>query len=300
MTHIALALHDKLGTYWPYVVTTLTSVFTHSSIALHVHLLHDDTLTPEARLAFEELCKKYSHTLTLHAIEQTPSMRAAKVGHFSPATLYRLMLAKLLSDVELVIYMDADIIFNQVDIAELVQHIQNDPHQHPISAVHDDLFICAASQRKELAMLGLQSNEYFNAGLLGLRPKHIDLDLIEALGNFITQYPDAHHIDQDLLNVTFRGRIHWLPARFNHQVTLTMGRCFESLDVYENKILHYTGKAKPLGGTLSPADMFFWRYTHETPRITRFMKTPTRYLQQIHGRPSDALLIPTQQRKPQV
>ena len=298
MTHIALALHDKQGTYWPYVVTTLTSVFTHSSIALHVHLLHDDTLTPEARLAFEELCKKYSHALTLHPIALTPSMQAAKVGHFSPAALYRLMLPKLLSHVELVIYMDADIIFNQVDIAELIQHIQSDPHQHPVSAVHDDLFTCDSSQRQELKMLGLQDNEYFNSGLLAMRPKRIEVDLIEALGNFIAQYPDAHHIDQDLLNVTFRNRIHWLPAEFNHQVNLTMGRCFETPDSYENKILHYTGKAKPLGGTLSPADIFFWRYTHEIPRITRFMKTPMRYLQQMHGRQNAAHLIPVRQRQP--
>lgn len=298
MIDIALALHDKHGTYWPYVVTTLTSVFAHSSIALHVHLLHDDTLTPEAQLAFEELCKKYSQTLTLHPIALTPSMQAAKVGHFSPAALYRLMLPKLLSHVELVIYMDADIIFNQVDIAELIQHIQNDPHQHPVSAVHDDLFICASSQRQELKMLGLQDNEYFNSGLLAMRPKRIEVDLIDALGNFITQYPDAHHIDQDLLNMAFRGQIHWLPARFNYQVNLTMGRCFEGLDSYENKILHYTGKAKPLGGTLSPADMFFWRYTHEVPHISKFVKTPVRYLQQIHGNPSGAYLLPFKQRAP--
>lgn len=296
--HIALALHDQQGTYWPYVTTTLTSVFSHSSMALHVHLLHDDTLRPEARLAFEQLCQKYGHELTLHAIVLTPSMQAAKVGHFSPATLYRLMLPQLLKQLDLVIYLDADIIFNQVDIAELVQVIQSDPHQHPISAVHDDLFTSSTSQRQELDMLGLAEAAYFNAGVLGLRPQGMDMDLIEALGSFIRQYPDAQHIDQDLLNVTFRDRVHWLPAKFNRQVNLSMGRCFEDLKTFENKVLHYTGKTKPLNGTLSPADIFFWRYTHEVPHIVQFMKTPTRYLQQIYNRPSSAVLLPLKQRAP--
>ena len=75
MTHIALALHDKQGTYWPYIVTTLTSVFANSSIALHVHILHDDTYTSDAQQAIEQLCKKYGHTLTSHAIVLTPSCR---------------------------------------------------------------------------------------------------------------------------------------------------------------------------------------------------------------------------------
>jgi lipopolysaccharide biosynthesis glycosyltransferase len=298
MNHIALALHDKQGTYWPYIVTTLTSVFTHSSIALHVHILHDETFTQEARLTIEHLCQKHGHALTCHAIVLSPSMQASKVGHFSVATLYRLMLPQLLHDVPLVIYLDADLIFNQIDIADLVWHIENDPHQHPIAAVHDTLFTNSSSQRKELEMLRLAEVEYFNAGMLGLRPQRIDIDLIDALQNFIEQYPDATHIDQDLLNVTFRNCIHWLPERFNHQVNLSKGRYFENLESFDGKILHYTGKAKPLSGTFAPPDIFFWRYTHEVVQIHQFIKAPIRYLQQMHDRPDAVYLIPTQQRKP--
>lgn len=292
LIHIALALHDQQGTYWPYVVTALTSVFMNSSARLQVHLLHDDTLTAEAQTAFESLCQKHGHHLRLHLITLTPSMRSAKVGQFSPAALYRLMIPKLLKDVDLVIYMDADIIFNQLDIAELVDHIQSDPHLHPIAAVHDTLFSSTPRQRQELSLLGLTADEYVNSGVLGLRPPCIDIDLVEVLQDFIERYRGAVHIDQDLINLKFRHRIHRLPERFNYQVNLSQGRCFDRLDSFDNKILHYTGKTKPLGGTLSPADIFFWRYSHEVPHIHRFMKTPTRYLQQMEKGTGKAYLVP--------
>jgi lipopolysaccharide biosynthesis glycosyltransferase len=296
-THIALALHDHKGTYWPYVVTTLTSVFMHSSSPLHVHLLHDHTLGPEASAALSQLCRKYQHRLTLHPITLSPTMAAIDTRQFSVASLFRLVLPQLLRHLELVIYLDADLIFNQVDITDLVKAIDSDPHQHPVSAVLDDLISAQAASRQELAMLGIPASQYFNSGLLGLRPQRIDLDLIEALQQFMQRYPEAVHIDQDLLNQTFAQRVHWLPERFNHQVNLTQGRYFEPLERFDQKILHYTGKAKPLSGTFGPPDVLFWRYTHEVAQIHRFIQAPMRYLQQMHARPSSAFLIPTRERK---
>jgi hypothetical protein len=35
------------------------------------------------------------------------------------------------------------------------------------------------------------------------------------------RYPEAAHIDQDLLNPTFAQRVHWLAERLNHPVNLT-------------------------------------------------------------------------------
>lgn len=295
---IALAMHDHKGTYWPYVVTTLTSVFMHSSSPLHVHLLHDHTLGPEASAALAQLCRKYQHRLTLHPITLSPTMAAIDTRQFSVASLYRLMLPQLLRHLDLVIYLDADLIFNQVDITELVKAIDSDPQQHPVSAVVDDLFTTQKSGLKELEMLGIPASQYFNSGLLGLRPQRMGLDLTEALPHFMQRYPKALHIDQDFLNQTFAQRVHWLPARFNHQVNLTKGRYFEPLESFEQKILHYTGKAKPLSGTFALPDLLFWRYTHEVPNIHRFIQAPMRYLQQMHGKSSAARLIPTRERQP--
>ena len=215
-------------------------------------------------------------------------MQQTKVGQFSIAALYRLMLPQLLRNEELVIYLDADLIFNQIDMADLVQHIQSDPHQQPIAAVHDDLFSSTAAQRQELQMLDIAPAQYFNSGVLGMRPSRIDIDLVQALHSFTEQYPNATHIDQDLLNVTFRHRTHWLPERFNYQVNICQGRYFENPENFDKKILHYTGKTKPLNGTLAPADIYFWRYTHEIPHIHQYLKTPVRYPNRSPKRPSSS------------
>jgi lipopolysaccharide biosynthesis glycosyltransferase len=236
--------------------------------------------------------------LTLHPITLSPAMAAINTRQFSVASLYRLMLPQVLSHLDLVIYLDADLIFNQVDITDLVNAIDSDPHQHPVSAVLDDLFIQQNSGSKELEMLGIPASQYFNSGLLGLRPQRLGLDLPEALPHFMQRYPKALHIDQDFLNHAFAQRVHWLPARFNHQVNLVQGRYFEPLESFDEKILHFTGKTKPLGGTFAMPDLLFWRYTHEVPHIQRFIQSPMRYLQQMHTRPSAAKLIPTRERKP--
>lgn len=295
MVHIALSIHDKQGNYWPYVIATLTSVFTHSSRALHVHVLHDDTLREEARRTIEALCDEFGQQLSLHHVSLPSHIQTIDFGQFSPAAAYRLMLPQLLKHLDLVIYLDADIIFNQVDIAELEAVIQSDAQQHPLAAVHDRLFSCHASQRRELESIGVAANEYINSGVLGIRPKLIDVDLLAALQRFAHEHPDAQHHDQDVLNVLFRHQIFMLTERFNFQVNLTQGRCFEDLGYYANQVLHFSGKAKPLSGTISPADVFFWRYTHHVPNIHRFVKSPIRYLQQMRERPNAANLIAAQE-----
>jgi lipopolysaccharide biosynthesis glycosyltransferase len=285
MIHIALSLHDKTGHYWPYVVITLSSVFAHSSRKLHVHLLHDETLCIDARQTLEGLCTKHQHALSFHRVELPQEMQSIHFGLSSPASIYRLMLPQLLKHLDWVIYLDADIIFNQVDIADLAAAIENDHEQRPLAAVHDHLFAAHASQRQELKHIGILANEYINSGVLGMRPAQINIDLLDALQHFVADYPQAQHHDQDLLNVMFRHQILMLPERFNFQVNLTQGSCFEDLGHYAHKVLHYSGKAKPLAGTFSPADVFFWRYTQDVPKIHRFVQKPMRYLQKMRDKP---------------
>jgi lipopolysaccharide biosynthesis glycosyltransferase len=293
MIHISLSLHDKHGNYWPYVVTTLASVLSHSSQSVHVHLLHDDTLGTAAREAIEGICRKYQQELSFHLVELPTHLQTLNFGQFSPAAIYRLMLPQLLKHLDLVIYLDADIIFNQVDIADLFATIVADENQHPLAAVHDTLFSSNAAQNRELAHIGISAAEYVNSGVLGIKPKLIDGDLLDALQKFVALHPHATHHDQDLLNVVFRQKIFLLPERFNFQVNLSRGRCFEDLGFYANKVLHYSGKTKPLSGSLCPADVLFWRYTQDIPNIHRFVQAPVRYLQKMRDKSSAARFIST-------
>lgn len=291
--HIALALHDAQGRYWPYVAVTVTSVLQHTSVPVVVHLLHDDTFTDEARQVLERIVATHGQALQLHAVQVPAAFAQMNFRHFSVATAYRLMLPQLLPDLPWLLYLDADIVFHQFDVARLAQWLHQQPEAQPLAAVHDDLFDAYPEGVAELQMLGLTAAEYINAGVLLMRPPLIEHDLVAGLADFTRAHPQATHLDQDLLNDLYRGRIARMPAEFNFQVNLSHGRCFAPLHTLQGKVLHFSGKVKPLSGKFSPADVCFWRYTQHIPDIARFVGQPMAYLQKIHTGHSHARVVPS-------
>lgn len=290
--HIALALHDAHGHYWPYVAVTVTSVLHHSSVPVVVHVLHDATLGDEARLVLSRIVATYGHQLHLHAVEVPHAFTQMNFRHFSVACAYRLLLPRLLPHLQWVLYLDADLVFHQFDVALIDQWIREHAGQMPLAAVHDDLFDAYPEGVAELEMLKLGAEHYFNSGVLALQPALIQEDLVAELSAFASRHPHALHLDQDLLNHLFRGRWARMPAQFNTQVNLSFGRCFAALPSLQGKVLHYSGKVKPLAGKFSPADICFWRYTQHIADIARFVGQPLSYLQKIHTGHSHARILP--------
>jgi hypothetical protein len=81
--------------------------------------------------------------------------------------------------------------------------------------------------------------------------------------------PDALHPDQDFLNLHFAGRRVELPSYFNQQVGVYEKTLFWPLAAYQQKIIHYAGKLKPLQGNLAPGMMVFWMYTQWVPEAAQ-------------------------------
>jgi lipopolysaccharide biosynthesis glycosyltransferase len=238
----------------------------------------------------------YGHRLELHAVPTIESLSALDFRHFSVATAYRLILPRLLPHLPWLVYLDADIVFHGFDLAQFGQWLQAQTHDHPLAAVHDDLFASFAGGRTDLHALNLAAADYVNAGVLVMRPALIAQDLLAELPAFSARHPKVTHLDQGLLNDVFRGRIQRMPPQFNRQVNLMFGRCFEPLDKLEGQVLHYSGKVKPLSGKFSPADLCFWRYTQHIPDISRFVAQPMSYLQKIHTGHSHARVVPSVER----
>lgn len=289
---VALAIHDVNGNYWPYTAVTITSVCEHTSTPICFHLLHDETLSTLARDSLKKIISTYGHILEFHSVNPK-NLDKLNFRHFSPASIYRLMIPEILAQHDQVIYLDSDIIFNQIDIATIQQWLEKERILHPIAAVHDDLFSCYQEQIDELKNLGLNASQYFNSGLLVLHPKMIQENLLDSFEVFAKSHPSAIHLDQDFLNLHFCGKVNLLPPEFNFQVNITQNRAFKALHVFENKVLHFTGKSKPLSGKFAPPDIYFWRYTHLIPKISTLIQVPHFYLQQIPGQSNSARLIPS-------
>lgn len=289
---VVLALHDPHEDYWPYTAATVTSVCTYSSVPLRLHLLHDSTLSETARSSLVRISAIYEHDLAFHHVELPRSLRDVNFRQFSPAAAFRLVIPQLFRSQERVIYLDSDIIFNQVDLADLVNQVLLASDRQAIAAVRDPFVGANAATLAELDYIGVAEADYFNSGVLVFHPRMIRNDLLEEFVQFVQNFPKAVHLDQDLLNVVFRDRVQYLPEAYNYQVKLAKDRLFEPISNFENKVLHYAGRFKPLGGTFSPPDLFFWRHTQHIANLTHYLQQPARYIQKVHTGPGHAVLLP--------
>ena len=127
MIHVCFGLHDKNGRYSKFTGTTIYSIFANTDSEVTVHILHDNTLTLDNREKFIYLAGRYGQTIKFYNVEELCAEKLQKLnslsGHFndvySPAANYRFLIAQILpSDIDKVIYEDADIIVN-LDIEEL-------------------------------------------------------------------------------------------------------------------------------------------------------------------------------------
>ena len=145
------------------------------------------------------------------------------------AIYYRMMLPKLLPDLDRIIYADIDTIFCQ-DLTELAQL---DMGTNLVAGVRD------------------YANGYINSGLLVMNLSRMRAENIYDKWLSAAHRKDYKNPDQDLLNYTTRGRILYLPLRFNFQSMLG-ARLFKTHDArafddlrHRLVVMHYSNWMKP-------------------------------------------------------
>lgn len=286
-TPLVFAIHDARGEYWPYLGVALHSVLRCSAAPQSVWVLHDHTLSEVSKAKLSSLCGQHRAALTLMHIRLPQYLASANYGAFSPASIFRLGIPKLFKDYERVVYLDCDLIFHGVDVAELVGAAAD----APLAAVADPYIGRPQKHRDQLAALGLDPSQYFNSGVLVMRPKELPDDLIARFQGFCKQHPVMSHPDQDFLNVQFKGNWKPLPGRFNEQACAFDRSLFRPLHSYEGKVIHYAGKLKPLQGGLAPAFVPFWMYAQAIPEATQvFDRSPAAMLEPDTNKPDGVLI----------
>ena len=281
--NVVFALHDRSGQYWTYVATALTSVLCYASVPVRIHVLHDATLCASSRQRLTQVATR----MGAQGIEFIPAQLPAELanltlGPFSVASLYRLLIPRLFPQEPLVLYLDADLVFNGVDIHELAYLA---PADSPLSGVLDPHIHRAPGHVEQHQRLGLDTTTYINSGVLCIRPKLIPEDPLDAFVRFGQRFGAVSHPDQDFLNWHFQGRIGILPPHLNFQAGLYQRALLEPLSFYDGKIIHYAGKMKPLDGMMAPGFQPFWRHTFLVPEITSTpaLLSAPRYLFPVEG-----------------
>ena len=185
---------------------------------------------------------KFSITFVDSQDENVQELEAG--GHISAATYIRFEVPSLLSKLDKVLYLDADLV-----VADDLSEFWNvDVTNHYVAAVENPFF-----DRYE--SLGMDAKQgYFNAGVLLMNLNRWRADDVKAKAiDFLKiNKRDCLMFDQDALNVVFKGL--WLPVslRWNLQTSYLRGRkrlpkLMGEIKAayYHPGIVHYSSSSKP-------------------------------------------------------
>lgn len=269
MMHLLFCANN---TYVPHVATTLASIFENNKdILFYVHLLSTD-ISEQNCEKITSFVNKYNHTIDIKTVNLSDfdidKSVCGKWGIFPSLKLYA---ADLFSDVDRLLYVDADMIcigslipIKEVDITDSYVAMVTDTagavdHRHRLGLAENAFYGCAGLVLFNLALWrrdGIRQRcmSYYNA------PEHHD---IIKMG------------EQDVLNVVLQGKIRELPIEYNMMSTYyehngsSIPKRYKMTIKQHRKyavIIHYIGDAKPwYKDSRFPLKDYYWKYQSFTP-----------------------------------
>jgi len=266
--HIAVGIHDASGMYCRHAAALLASVFMNTNENVHIHFLHDNTLTEENHQRFVDLAMSFHQTISFYGIQDVFQLAESETLSLNTVgTLFRLLLPGLV-DVNKMIYFDCDVICN-LDVKEMWQI---DIEDYAIAAVPDSPWYISFARKydfyKKVSILG---PSYFNAGVLIFNLQRIRerYTLLEDCLALLKKYPYAPCLDQDALNIVFQRDRLLLDRRYNRLADDVFVRGNADQYALESSwkgiCWHFAGKEKPWNSKLYPVFRLYWRCLVRTP-----------------------------------
>lgn len=200
-------------------------------------------------------------------------------AHFTNNTYYRLLTPDIFRDYNKVIYLDSDIVVNH-DIGELYDIDLEDFYVGCALDTHVVSYCTRIPPLEQMhynkEVLGLTNPaEYFQAGVTVYNINKIKtLFKIGYLLKNATKYK-LRWLDQDLINMLFKGHIKRLPNKWNVMVSNIPDNLDEYFlpedlrkEYFEARanpyIIHYVGKSMPCFTTNPDLYEYFWKYARMT------------------------------------
>ena len=162
MIHVCFALYDKTGRYSKFTGTTMLSLLENTNAKVTVHILHDNTLSPDNRDKFSYVAGQYNQRVEFHNVEILCADRIAKIAAafprvnesiFTVAMFYRFFIPHVLPvNINKIIYLDSDIIVRR-DINSLWKFNIDD---YPLAAIPECLN--GMEPKKNFWLCNLKSN----------------------------------------------------------------------------------------------------------------------------------------------
>jgi len=266
--NICMSFDDK---YYSHASATIESILDNSNENQRIdfHILCDKNLSNEKR---DLLLLELKSNVQIKFVEIDPDLFISlplNRSYISLNTYYRLVIHKVLPDVDKIIYLDSDMICLD-DIAKL--------WLEPLDGkcIGASLDEGGLLQTRRL-ILGADNN-YFNAGMIVfdlkiIREKYEDV-FNDYMINFYVNNREISLQDQDILNITFKNEAKILPLKWNVNSRMFTANDLErkysmqqeSETLLDIGILHYTDRRKPWTLTcVHPLKDFYWNYRKRNP-----------------------------------
>ena len=196
-------------------------------------------------------------------------------NYITKATYYRLLLPELLPQYNYCLYLDTDIVVCD-DLEELYSFSKELGDEYLIAGVKE-LPDCIWHYRE----LGMQSADgYFNAGVIILNLGLIRKQNLQPQMMLEVTKNHLYH-DQDILNMICKGKVKYLPVKFNKMIkyfyTFSNMESLKEIakryygEEYEVAIncpviLHYSSPIKPWWGKKNECTELWWQYYEKVPQ----------------------------------
>lgn len=231
--------------------TTLVSLLRNNPGKVDVAVLSTD-VTEEVAVPLRALEAHFPGlTLRLVPVDARricPLKMNSGLAHISRETFFRYLLPILLPDWERVLYLDADLL-----VCGSLRDMWATPLQNAYAAGVPDSYVRRTGYDRSL---GLRPEErYVNAGVLLLNLEAMRRENLTERLFAISAERSLRYMDQDAINLVFRGRIRPLPERYN--VTSDSLRRKQAPFRGHPAVLHYSGEWKPWECDLP---LGAWRY----------------------------------------
>lgn len=212
--HVALATDHA---YLPWCATAVLSCLRTADCGVVVHLVHAADVGPGERDRFRAMVEAEGGELRLLAVDDLDVgwLPPAVAGFGGAVSCARLVLPEVLTDVDRLLYLDADTL-----VLRAVGELYRAPLQgRPVGAVRNVVEAAAADR---LRSLGADPQRYLNSGVLLM-----DLEELRRRGTAAALTACVRErgdrllwVDQDALNLVLGDDWHELPPRWNAQNSL--------------------------------------------------------------------------------
>ena len=272
MIHVCFCFSDKTGRYAKFAGTSMLSLFENTYSEVTVHILHDDTLTPDNRDKFSYLAGRYGQLVKFYNLDELCADKIEEIKNLVPklekttetvGAFYKVLIPQVLpKKIDTAIFLDPDTIVN-LDINELWQIDLEEKYLGVVTEkdngvnANKNFLLCSEKIVKD--------EDYFNCGVLLM-----NLNLLRKEERTIVQgvkfrgkNPQHKYLEQTVLNYCFHDRALKLPTKFNSLVEKERSSDKPAL---MSKIYHYADGTSRQGFDMNDTFNRLW--------MSCFIKSP--------------------------